>query len=181
MKSSQRPGLLFSVEGPLQVGVLKGPGGRVIRSEEGTDFFRRHSTLGARRGCYVFAIRTGGKGATGGTMKPWYVGKATKTFSQECFADHKLTKYNECLAMTKKGTPVLFLVTAPKGKGKPPTNLIAELEAFLIQAAMAQNENILNVKGTKTPRWAIHRVTEPGKGKPPKSAFQFRKTMGLGH
>ncbi len=169
--------LTFKVEGPFDMKVAKGPGGKVVRAEEGREFFHRHRALARRRGCYVFAVRGGGK--EGGSYTPWYVGRATKSFVQECFADHKLSKYNECLIQYRKGRPVLFFIVAPPSKGKPPGNLIGKLETYLIQTAAAHNPEILNIKGTRKPRWTIDHVTQVRKGKTPKAAQAFKRTMGL--
>jgi hypothetical protein len=68
--------------------------------------------LGTERGCYVFAIRAG-KGVT-----PIYVGKATKSFKQECFNPSNRHKFSNGMADYVKGTPVLYFVRHPKQKGK---------------------------------------------------------------
>ncbi len=81
----------FTVQGPFKIPIYQGRNGRIVRSEESGEFFRRHQSLGARRGCYVLAMRAG-RGIT-----PTYVGKATKTFKQECFTPDKLGKCNETL------------------------------------------------------------------------------------
>src|SRR6267142_820133 len=139
----------FEVHGPFEVPCYLGKAGRTITSDQVGEFWHDNPGMVSKRGCYVFGIRAG-KGYT-----PGYVGRATKNFKQEAFAPQKLAKYQQFLADYKKGTPVLFLVTAPVRKGKPNVAHIAEVEDFLIQVALAANPNILNVKGTKAEQWGI--------------------------
>lgn len=80
----------FSVHGPFDIPTYRGRIGRIVRAEEGRSF-DEHSARAWRRGCYVFAMRSG-RGIT-----PTYVGKATKSFSQECFTADKLGKCNQTL------------------------------------------------------------------------------------
>ena len=48
-------------------------------------------------GCYVFAMRAS-KG-----FRPIYVGRATKSFKQECFASHKISNHWHCPFEIRKG------------------------------------------------------------------------------
>ena len=168
--------VVFTVAGPHVVPVYKGKKGcRIVRSEEGDAFFRTHHYAAKKRGCYVFAIR-----AAGG-LKPVYVGKATKTFKQECFTAHKLGKCNEALADCGRGTLVLFLIEAPSGQHRPPSKQITLVEDFFIQAGVAVNGNLLNIKGKKQAEWSVKGVIRPTKGPPTlparalKKAFRFKK------
>jgi hypothetical protein len=163
----------FSVEGPFEVAVYQGKAGRTITDENVKTFWADNQVLAKRRGCYVFGIRAG-KGWT-----PGYVGKATKSFKQEVFAHHKLTRYQQFLADYQKGTPVLFFVVLPVKKGKANAAHIGDLERFLIQTGMAANSDLLNIKGTKEAEWGISGVLRSGKGKPSKAAADFRKLMKL--
>ena len=163
----------FEVDGPLKVPVHEGANGRIVGPDEGDEFFKEHRRLKGRRGCYVFGIR-GGRGVT-----PVYVGKATKTFGQECFTYHKLGKCNKALVECLKGTLVLYFLVAPNGKGRPPTNQIADLESFLIEVSVAKNPGLLNVKGTKRADWSISGVIRAGRGKPPKAARSLKSALGL--
>src|ERR1700692_2771740 len=106
--SAARCGLLsFKVVGPLKVHFLKDIGGRTIRDTDIVSFWRSHANKFQKyRGCYVFAMRTGG-GCT-----PGYVGKTKKTFKQEAFGSHQLKRYYEFMASYKSGRPVLFFVLA---------------------------------------------------------------------
>jgi predicted Co/Zn/Cd cation transporter (cation efflux family) len=121
----------------------------------------------------VFGIRAS-KG-----YKPAYVGKATKTFKQEVFSHHKLTRYQQYLADVGKGTPVIFFVIAPKRRGAPNSRHIGQLEDFLIQAGVAANPAFLNVRGTKVEEWGIAGVLRSGKGKRSESASELIKLMKI--
>jgi len=121
--------IIFDVVGPLSVPFYRGKGGRTIRDEDVEQFWRLHKSYQKDRGCYVFSNRAS-KGYT-----PGYVGKATASFRQEVFAHHKLSRYQQFLADYAKGTPVLFLVIAPKGRGKPNAKAMGEVERYLINLA----------------------------------------------
>ena len=162
---------LFYVEGPLAVPYYKGKAGRTITDDNTALFWEKHPHLTSQRGCYVFGIRA----STGFT--PAYAGRATKSFKQEVFAHHKLTRYQQYLADVNKGTPVLFFVVAPKKRGAPNAKHIAQLEDFLIQSGVAANPGFLNIQGTKVEEWGIAGVIRGGKGKPSQSAMDFIKMM----
>ena len=163
----------FSVEGPFEVPLYQGKACRTITDENVKSFWTANHAVAKRRGCYVFGIRAG-KGWT-----PGYVGKATKSFKQEAFAHHKLTRYQQFLADYQKGTPVLFFVVLPIKKGKANAAHIGDLERFLIQTGMAANPELLNIKGTKEAEWGIAGVLRSGQGKPSKAASEFKKLMKL--
>jgi hypothetical protein len=165
---------IFSVDGPLDVPFYKGVAGRTITDKNIHAFWATHSELGSRRGCYVFGVRAG-RGLT-----PAYVGKATKSFKQEVFAHHKLTRYQQFLVDYRKGTPVLFFLLAPKKTGAPNSAHISALEDFLIQTGVAANPALLNIKGTKAEDWGISGVLRGGKGKPSWSAKSLRRLLNLG-
>lgn len=165
--------LQFFVEGPFKVPTVKKKAAKVIDRDGLRDFWSKHDDISAGRGCYIFAIRAS-KGC-----KPFYVGKATKSFRQEAFAVHKVAKYNEALADRKKGTPLLFFVCAEQKRGKPNAAAIAEAEDFLIQTAKSRNWDLLNVKGTKASRWSIRGVIGHSTGTTTNSARDFKETMGL--
>ncbi len=156
----------FLVSGPHPVPVYKGKVGRIVRTEEGDEFFKTHPSLKAKHGCYVFAMRSGGG------ITPMYVGKATKSYGQECFTSHKLGKCNQILADYAKGTLVLFLFESPSGK-KAPTFQIDLLENFLIQSALSVNYELLNIKKTKQETWSIRGIIRSSTGSTTKAA----KTM----
>jgi hypothetical protein len=56
-----------------------------------------------------------------------------------------------------------------------PTNEkhIAEIETFLIQAGIAKNPDLENIKGTQRPSWSIKGVIRSGVGKRSKVAVEF--------
>ena len=113
---------------------------------------------------------------SGGGITPIYVGRATGSFKREIFASHKLTKYQQALADYSRGSPVLFFITPPPGRGAPNISAIKELEQFLIQTAVSQNPDLLNVKGTRRADWAIAGVVRSGVGRPSEGA-KLLKTM----
>jgi len=164
---------IFKVEGPFEVPTYQGKAAKIVDSEGLPEFWSEIDTLAKRRGCYLFAVRAS-KG-----IRPVYVGKATKTFKQEVFTPHKLEKYQRCLADFKKGTPVLFFLLAPAGKGKPNLTAVGELEDYLIQTAISRNPDLLNVRGTEREDWGITGVLRSGVGKPSRAARDFKRTLGL--
>ena len=96
------------LSGPFEVPTLPGAS-RVV------DPNKARSSLGAtadgkRVGCYIFAVEKGKR------LMPWYVGKATKSFSQEVFNGGNCHKYDEALGLAVTGKPILFLVAAPQKK-----------------------------------------------------------------
>lgn len=163
----------FVARGPFDVPVYEGRRSRIVRSEEGDAFFKKHQQLKSLRGCYVLGMRAG-RGVT-----PTYVGKATKTFGQECFTAHKLGKCNQTLVDYLRGTLVVFFLVAPTGKGRPATTQIEELEDFLIQTGVAKNPKLLNVKGTKRADWSIRGLIRGKQGRRTKECSSFKGTMGL--
>ena len=95
----------YGVFGPLTIPRTRRGG---IDDDKLKDFWQQVEEkfaqgLAKASGCYIFGTRAG-KGAM-----PWYVGKATKTFLQECFTDRNLRKYDKVL-VERKGTPILFFL-----------------------------------------------------------------------
>jgi hypothetical protein len=162
---------IFDVYGSFEVPYYQGAAGRTITDENIREFWEQHQNFADNKGCYIFGIKAG-RGYT-----PAYVGKATRTFKQEVFAPHKLAKYQQFLADYRKGTPILFLVVTPTKRGAPNVTHINDLEAFLIQIALAANPDLLNIKGTQMEEWGIAGVLRGGKGKPAKDAIEFKKMM----
>jgi len=164
---------VFSVEGPFEVPCYQGKASRIVTEENADEFWAQYTELGRKRGCYVFGIRAG-KGFT-----PGYVGKATKSFGQEVFTHHKLTRYQLILADYLRGTPILYFLCLPKKAGKPNESHMGQLEKFLIQVGVAANPDLLNIKGTKMEEWGITGVLRGGHGKPKKSARSFAQMMKI--
>jgi hypothetical protein len=163
---------MFVIDGPREVPFYEGRAGRTITDDNVRQFWEKNSDLADNRGCYVFGIRNRG-------LTPGYVGKATQAFKSEVFAHHKLTRYQQFLADYKKGTPILYFVVAPRRRGTPNSAHIKQLEEFLIQAGVAVNPDLMNIKGTKVEEWGITGVLRSRVGKPSLSARQFRTLMNL--
>jgi hypothetical protein len=163
----------FVIEGPYEIPFEWRPGSRVLLHNEFWRQSRDLQNLQTERGCYVFAIRAG-KGTT-----PLYVGKATRSFKQECLTPGNVRKLLDGLAAYAKGTPVLFFVRHPSQRGKTNEKQIGEIENFLIQNASIRNPNVQNVHGRKAPKWRIRGVVRSGKGKPTLAESKFRRLMGI--
>ena len=101
------PSRIFEPIGPLEVPYTVGVKGTQLVDVGCRSFWDAYPDLADRTGCYVFGIR-----ASRG-YRPVYVGKATRTFRQECFTDHKVCHDHRALAETDRGTPIMFLVCAP--------------------------------------------------------------------
>ena len=126
-------------------------------------------------GCYIFAAPR--KRASG--MLPIYVGKATKSFSQECFTDEKLNKISRHLLQNNARALSLILIKHPKQQGLTNARAIADMERFLIQMAVAANPGLVNKWGTKPADWSIKGVIRSGPGKPSARALLVRSLLGL--
>ncbi len=163
---------VFSVKGPSEVPFQDNQGGRVIE-EDLTSFWERNKKVRKAKGCYIFAVRAG-KGYT-----PLYVGKTTKSFEKECFADHKLNHYHRALSEYGKGTPVIFFVYLDRPKGATNRKEIGEVEEFLIQIGRTINEGLRNIKSSTLPEWGIKGVIRGGKGKSSSDSKNFKKLMKL--
>jgi len=167
---------LLEVFGPFEI-PYDGKGRRKRIDKEHIQSFWSKSQankLAQKQGCYLFALK-----ASQG-FKPWYIGKATKTFKQECFTPSKANGYNGLLWGGKKGTPVMFFVALAGNRRKIPKLVINDLEKFLIQSAISKNPKILNVQHTKNlPAWGIRGIIRGGKGKASGKSKTFRIMMGL--
>lgn len=171
---------IFDVAGPFEIPFDTEGRAKHISDGHVKAFWDIHNQIGGRAGCYIFALRSS-KG-----FSPWYVGKATKSFQQECFADHKLRKYNRLLfkgdkkGAPPKGTPVMFFIVLPTKPGRNDARSIAEIEKFLILQAYRANEHILNKQGKKKLKWGIGGIVNSGKGKYPKESIPVRKMLRMG-
>ena len=162
----------FLVKGPFTVPCTKMKVGRVITKNDIESFWATHSAMATERGCYLFGFRAA-KGS-----KPIYVGKATKSFKQETFTDHKLKKYGLALSNQAKGTPIMFFICLSKAKGAVNKSAIDEAESYLIQAGMAANKNLLNDKKTAVESWSIGGIVR-SKGKASVQAKALRNCINL--
>lgn len=166
---------LFIAYGPFDIPLdkhgkvakaLKAFWARVNKEKEG---------LSEMRGVYVFAMRA----STG--LTPIYVGKAGRTrFRTEAFGPHKRhDHYNPALHEYLKGTPVIFFVTHPLGRGAINRKLIDEVETFLIGVAWKKNSELSNIRKKPKHTWAIRGVVRASQGQPSSSARALRKALGV--
>mgnify|MGYP001545111306 CR=1 FL=1 len=128
-----KPLTVFHVLGPRPVPTYRGKAGRTITDDDVRRFWRDNADVATLRGCYVFAVRSGPR------TTPAYVGKATRSFKREVFQYHKLTRYQQQLADSPSGTPVIFFVALARRRGAPPVRHVADLERYLIAAAVRAN------------------------------------------
>ena len=169
---------MLSVYGPYRIPFERHSTSRkrkMILAEHGRMFWEKlkDKQILKKQGCYVFALQAG-RGAT-----PWYVGKSGKSFQQECFASHKLNRYNAALFAGKQGTPVLFFVALPGKKSKVAVRVINDIETYLIQTAKLANPKLLNKSKSKSPKWGISHVVRGGKGKANRSEGTFCNMLSL--
>lgn len=162
----------FTVSGPFVVPTTKLKVGRAITKANIAEFWSANPDFSGERGCYIFAFRAA-KGA-----KPIYIGKATKTFKQEAFTDHKLKKYSLGLGNQLRGTPVMYFVSLNRVQGPVNRTAIDEVETFLIQAGLVANKGLLNDRKTAVESWSIGGVIR-SKGKASASASNLKKLLKL--
>ncbi len=168
---------ILEVYGPIEIphnGQKTGSTKRIDRAFA-KEFWAQNDAgpLAKKQGCYIFALRAG-KGFT-----PWYVGKAGKSFEQECFTDHKIRHYNDVLWLGKKGKPIMFFVAQSGSKNKIPAGIIKEMEDYLIQSAVYKNPDLCNIRQTKIPEWGVAGVVRGGKGRRAMVAQTFKTMMGI--
>jgi hypothetical protein len=72
----------------------------------------------------------------------------------------------------------MYFVVHPKQKGPTNEKYICEIEDFLIQAGVAKNPDLQNIKGTHQPGWSIKGVIRSS-GKRSTSAIQFGKLFDI--
>jgi hypothetical protein len=162
----------FAIRGPYKIDYENRKGGRALSFD---DFWSEESEayeLAEERGCYVFAIRNKG-------LTPIYVGKATKSFRQETFNQANRHKYSDGFSEYGRGTPVMYFVVHAAQRGPTNAKQIAEIEDFLIQAGVAKNPNIQNVRGAQQPLWSIKGVIRSGHGRPNKTEQSFRTLFDI--
>ena len=120
----------------------------------------------------MFAIQNKG-------LTPIYVGQASKNFRQETFNPNNRHMYHDGFSEYAKGTPVMFFVVHPSQKGKRNAKQIGEIEDFPIQAGVANNPDIQNVRGAQKPKWSIQGVVRSGKGKRSQDEAEFRRLFDI--
>lgn len=139
----------FAIHGPYEI--RRGEKGLITKAnvkqfwKELTEQWGNESLVKAH-GAYVFAIKSG-------RAKPWYVGKAGKTFKQEVLNAENINKYNGKLDTVKRGTPWLFLLPELNESGgfsrKADSAHTKALELMLIERALHANPDLLNSSNTK--------------------------------
>jgi len=168
--------IMFKVSRPLEVPFRHAKGGsKRVEKEHKREFWMARASVRyrSRQGCYIFAVKPSRAYQAG------YVGMASTNFEGEVFADGKLQHYNAFLADYKKGKPVIFLILAPRNKGKPNKSKIVALEKLLILLAKAENGSLRNKVGTKLPRWGIAGVLRGRQGKVGPGAKALRQMIGM--
>jgi hypothetical protein len=163
----------FEVRGPFEISFEVHPGGRVLVFDDFWNGDSEAAYLAEERGCYVFAIRSGGG------LQPIYVGKAAKSFRQETFNPANRHKYHNGFSDYARGTPLMFFVVRSTRKGLTSKLLIKQIEDFLIQAGVAKNPRLQNVIGTQQPRWRIKGVIRSGVGKRGHTQELFRDLFDI--
>ena len=165
----------FEVFGPFPVPTTRATAGRLITPDDVRDFWAEitPASLADACGCYVFTL------GTGRPVVPFYVGKSTREFKKEIFTPHKRLRYHEALATSRRRKPFMYLLRYPGRPSNKAKSAIAKLEKFLISTAAAANPDLVNVKGTRTPKWSIKGVLRARAGKPSAAAASFKGIMGL--
>jgi hypothetical protein len=162
----------FVIHGPFEIVYEKRKGGRTLVFDEFWSTKADAHYLAEEKGCYVFAMRNRG-------LRPIYVGKATKNFKQETFNSSNRHKYSDGFSAYGKGTPVMYFVVHPTKKGPTNGKHIAKVEDFLIQAGVARNPDLQNVKGIQKPGWSIKGVIRCGAGNLSLAEQQFRAMFDI--
>jgi hypothetical protein len=171
LKQGGRAMIEYEAVGPLKIGTTKQQGGRGIEKRQVAKFFQEHEQICSKRGVYVFCI-----GAAKGIL-PWYVGRATKSFRQECLTPDKLNKYHSALRNRNKGTPVLFLVCHPQQRGAINIKSMKAVEKYWIGLTSEINPRLINRHHNKPRAWAIKGVIGAKQGQPTKSSQALRKML----
>jgi hypothetical protein len=165
--------LQLKTHGPIEIPTERLPGGRTIPPTAVADLWSRHRSLAEARGCYVFAMRAGSG------IVPGYVGKACRSFEQECFTPDKIGKYLQFAAHYARGTPVMFLVVAPSTRGRPNERAIGECERQLIQLACRVSDRLINVQGTSGPSFIVPHITGGVRGRPSQATLALLRALCL--
>ena len=155
----------YEVYGPFEVEVddITVRGGRKRWWSQET-----RSNLRSRKGCYVFAIRDKNE------FTPIYIGKTEGKFEYAVFSKWNIDNMSGVLGK-HTGTLALYLVSA-KGT-KPLHHHIDGIETWLIQQAMKQNPNLLNIQKKK--HWCIPGVVNCEEKPVSDSAKHLAKTLNL--
>jgi hypothetical protein len=171
----------FDVAGPFK---LKRHGNKKLITQQSiadlrAEMEKRSRGLSKAVGCYVFVIHAG-KGYT-----PYYVGQARrKSLLMEALNPSNLGKYNNACS-DSNGNPFLFFLPmrTPSGhyrKKGTGGRALDFLERWLIAAAIAKNEDLINTKETRLLRkLTVVGVFNAKKGKPTASSRELKRALGL--
>lgn len=163
----------FLATGPLTIPTTRAVAGRGTEKTNIQELLSDTSDDFHGIGVYIFGIRAS-RGLT-----PWYVGKATVNFAQECFTQPNLNKYNFVLRRTERGAPILLLLQHPTQPGATNKKATAAAERSLIAMCAESNPDLLNKHHNHSPNWSIRGVLSTGKGKPSEAAVCLRKMFLL--
>jgi hypothetical protein len=165
----------FTVLGPVAIPTIVGRSGGRSVDRAGLANFWEATDCGRRVGCYVFGIRSGR-----GTL-PYYAGRTTNAFENECFTADKLMKYHYVLTDIARGTPVMFFAVLDTIRGRPSESAVGALEERLIALGMQRNDRMANVSSTRKDDLMVRGVmgTGSGRGRRTVAASAFRSMIGL--
>jgi hypothetical protein len=180
----------FQVFGPFELAIATRNGGRIICRETVRAKLQVDAeaawpgmNIPSKRGCYVFAVRSGGRSSKGGAYRPWYVGKTGRqSLLVESTSSDKLVKYQDAMLRTKIGTPVLFFVAKPSpGKVRSiDQQVLASMERALIAAAHRANTELLNCHNRPSHAFYIKGVPIPDRtqaGRPSQVEVTFASML----
>lgn len=162
----------FVVHGPFEIDYQRRKGGRSLDFKKFWNKESRAHYLAGKTGCYIFAMRNR-------ALTPIYVGKATKSFQQETFNPSNRHKYHDGFSEYARGTPIMYFIVHPDQRGRTNSRQIGEIEEFLIQAGVAKNPDIQNVRGAQQPEWKIKGVIRGGVGKRSTTEADFRNLFDI--
>lgn len=166
----------FVVTDPFEVPIQELPRGVVIDEKELKKFWGGIKDRNSP-GCYVFAIRSSGRG-----FMPVYVGKSEEqSLERESFNGRNLKSLNLELASRKKGKLYIFLVVQVKGKGKWNKKEIGEIEELLIACAAEKNNELINSRLIPKPTYRIKGLVNAKPGESSNTTREFRQMIGLNH
>ncbi len=183
----------YSVFGPFELVLVAGPTGtRESRKKSRREVKRlveelypEQPKLLKKPGCYIFALRTGGKGRLGGAFKVWYVGKSKRPLYTESLTERNCDMYRS-IVDGQHGSPVLFWIAkaAPGHGSSSDKRDVEDMETALIYAASDQNHSLCNdMKNPRKYKFQIagvplvgqHDLRRASKG----PAAQIAKMLGL--
>jgi hypothetical protein len=164
----------FQPAGPFSLKVEKMRYGRTIDDKALSAFWKtsKVTPFAQKVGCYIFAMGN----------KPYYVGKATKSFKQELFSSKNLATYRRVVAEAAGKARIYFVAHRKLDgqKGARPTKVISQVEKLLIGMAHEANPDLENVQHlNKEDRFVIVGVYNSGRGKPSQSARLLRSALKL--